>query len=109
MYYNIPATVKGQIQQEENPAPAMVISVEAARIENAILLDYLTSEVVVEEPEIGFKDPNIPIDINCTDDKLDFVMAGRSSNYEDEGDQGAIHHAISMACWRRWPTTQLEP
>jgi hypothetical protein len=36
----------------ENPTPAVVIRVEAARFDNAILLDYLTSEVVLEEPEI---------------------------------------------------------
>ena len=52
VYKNILATVKRQIQQAENPTPAMVISVEAARIGNAILLDYLTSGVALEEPEI---------------------------------------------------------
>jgi hypothetical protein len=30
----------------------MVISVEATFVDNAILLDYLTSEVALEEPEI---------------------------------------------------------
>jgi hypothetical protein len=48
--------------------PAMVISVEAARVGNAILLDFLTSEVALEEPEIRSTDSNIPIDNNCTDD-----------------------------------------
>jgi hypothetical protein len=48
--------------------PAMVISVEAARVGNAILLYFLTSEVALEEPEIRSTDPNIPIDNNCTDD-----------------------------------------
>ena len=37
------ATVKRQIQQAENPTPAVVISIDAARVDNAILLDYLTS------------------------------------------------------------------
>jgi hypothetical protein len=41
------ATGKHQIQQAENPTPAVVISVEAALVDNAILLDYLTSEVVL--------------------------------------------------------------
>jgi hypothetical protein len=40
----------------------VVISVEAARVDNAILLDYLASEVAYEEPEIRSTDPNIPID-----------------------------------------------
>jgi hypothetical protein len=36
--YNITlATVKCQIQQAENPAPAVVIGVDAARVDNAIL------------------------------------------------------------------------
>jgi len=44
-YKNTVATVKRQIRQAENPTPAMVIGMEAARVDNAILLDYLTSEV----------------------------------------------------------------
>jgi hypothetical protein len=46
------ATVKRQIQQGETPAPARVISVEAARVVNGILLDYLACEVALEEPQI---------------------------------------------------------
>jgi hypothetical protein len=42
----------------------VVISEEAGRVDNAILVDHLTSDVVLEEPEIGSTDPNIPIDIN---------------------------------------------
>jgi len=68
VYNNILATVMCQIQQAENPTPTAVISVEAARVDNAILLDYLTSEVALEEPEIRSTDPNIPINNNCTDD-----------------------------------------
>jgi len=56
------ARVKYQIQQAENPMPSVEISVEAARGDNAILLDYVTSEVALEEPEIRSTDPNIPID-----------------------------------------------
>jgi len=74
VYNNTLATVKHQIQQAENPMPAVVISVEAVRVDNAILLDYLTSEVALEEPEIGRTDPNIPIDNNCRDDELHFGM-----------------------------------
>jgi hypothetical protein len=53
---------------------------EAACVNNAIFLDYLTSEVVLEESEIRSTDPNIPIDNNCTDDKLHF---GRPGGCED--------------------------
>jgi len=47
---------------------------QAARIDNAILLDYLTLEMVLEEPEIGSTNPNIPIDNNCMDDRLQLGM-----------------------------------
>jgi len=80
VYNNTLATVKHQIQQAENPTPAGVISVEAACVDNAILLDYLTSKVALEEPEIGSTDPNIPIDSNCMDDKLHFRMPGSSGD-----------------------------
>ena len=42
VYKNTLATVKHQIQQVENPTPAEVISTEEARVDNAILLNYLT-------------------------------------------------------------------
>jgi hypothetical protein len=107
--YNITrGTVKHQIQQAENPTPAMVISVEAARVENAILPDYLPSEVALEEPEIGSTDRNIPTDNNYMDDELDFGMPGGSGEYEDEGDESDDRDAISSASRPRWPTTELE-
>jgi hypothetical protein len=53
VYNNTLATVKRQMQQAEKPTPAMMISTEAARVENTILLDYLTSEVAIEKPAIG--------------------------------------------------------
>ena len=55
---NTPATVKRQIQQAENQTPAMFISVEPSHADNAILLDYLTSEVALDEPAVGSTDPN---------------------------------------------------
>ena len=64
VYKNTLAAVKRQIQQAENLGPAVVISMEAARDDNAILLDYLTSEVALEEPELGSTDPTIPMDNN---------------------------------------------
>jgi len=70
VHNNTLATVNCQMQQAENPMPAVVTSVEAARVNNAILLHYLTSEVALDEPEIRSTDPNIPIDNNCTDDNL---------------------------------------
>jgi hypothetical protein len=48
MYNNTLATVKRHIQQAENQTPAVVISVEAAHVASAILLDYLASEVALE-------------------------------------------------------------
>jgi hypothetical protein len=52
-------TVKRQIEQAVNPIPAVVLSMNAVRVNNAILLDHLTSEVALKEPEIRFTDPNI--------------------------------------------------
>jgi len=49
---NTLARVKRQIQQAEDPTPAVVISVEAPRVDNDILLDHLTSEVALEKSEI---------------------------------------------------------
>jgi len=108
VYKNTLATVKCQIQQAENPTPAEVISMEAARVDNAILLDYLTSEVALEEPEIGRTDPNIPIDNNCMDDELYFGMPGGSGDYEDERDESDERDAIPTASRRRRPATELE-
>jgi len=87
VYSNTLATVKRQIQQAENPTPAVVISVEVARVDNAILLDCLTSEVALHEPEIGSADSTIPINNNCTDDELKFGMPGGSGNFKDAGDE----------------------
>jgi len=108
VYKNSLATVKRQIQQAENPTPAMVISVEAARVDNAILLDYLTSELVLQEPEIGSTDQNISMDNNCTYYELHFGMPGGSGDYDDEGDEGDKHNAIPTASWRRRPANELQ-
>jgi hypothetical protein len=108
VYKNTLATVKRQIQQAENPTPAAVISMEAARVDNAILVDYLTSEVALEEPEIGSTNPNIPIDNNCMDDELDFGMPGGCEDYDDEGDEIDESDAIPTASRRRRTATELE-
>jgi len=105
VYNNTLATVKRQIQQAENPTPAVVICVKEARVDNAILLDYLNSELALEEPEIGSTDSNIPIDNNCTDDELHFGMPGGSGDFDDEGDES---DAIPTANRRRRAATELE-
>jgi len=108
VYNNTLTTVKCQIHQAENPTHAVVISVEAAHVDNAILLDYLASEVALEDPEIGSTHPNILKDNNCTDDELHFWMPGGSGEYEDEGDESDDWDAIPTASWRRRPTMELE-
>ena len=108
VYKNTLATFKRQIQQAENSIPAEVISMEAARIDNAILLDDLTSEVAFEEPDIESTDQNIPMDINCTDYKLHLGMPGGRGDHEDEGEDSNKHDAILTASQRRRPATELE-
>jgi len=108
VYNNTIATVKHQMQQAENPTPAVVISVEAAGVDNAILLDYLASEVALEEPEIRSTDRKIPIDNNCTDDEIHFGIPGGSKDYEDEGDESDDRDAIPTATRRRRPGKALE-
>jgi len=92
----------------ENQTPAVVTSVEAALVGNAMLLDYLTSEVALEEPEIVSTDQNFPIDNTCPDDSLHFGMPGGSGDYEDEGDEGDEHDAITTTSRRRRPTSEHE-
>jgi len=108
VYINTLATVKRQIQQAEIPTPAEVIIVEAAHVDNAILLDYLTSEVALEDPEIGSTDTNIPIDNNCTDDELHFRMPGGSGACKDEGEKSDKREAIPTTSRRRRPATELQ-
>jgi hypothetical protein len=57
VYNNTLVKVKRQIQQAENPMPAVVISMEAVRVDNVVLPEYLRSEVALEESEIGSTDP----------------------------------------------------
>jgi hypothetical protein len=99
VYKNTLPTVKSQIQQAENPTPAVVISVEAAHVHYANLLHYLTSKVALEEPGIKSPDPNISIDNNCTDDELHFGMPGGSRNYGHERDESDKRDAILIASW----------
>jgi hypothetical protein len=55
----------------------------------------LTSEVAIEEPEIGSTDRNIPIDNNGMDDELHFGMPGGSGNFKDEGDESDANPTAS--------------
>jgi hypothetical protein len=105
VYSNTLATVKHQIQQAENAKPAVVISMQAAWVDNSILLDYLTSEVAIEEPEIGSTAQTILIENNCTNHELHFGMLGGSVDFEDEGD---VSDAIPTASRRRPAVTELE-
>jgi len=102
------ASVKCWIQQAENPTPGVVISMEASRVDNAILLAYLTSEVALEEPEIRSTDPTIPIDNNWTDDKLNFGIPGGGGDYDDERDESDKCNTLhtTRQLWR--PATVLE-
>jgi hypothetical protein len=105
VYNNTLPTVNRQIQQAKNPTPAVVITAEAVRVDNAILLHYLASNVALREPEIGSIDPNIPIDNNCTDDEIHFGMPAGIGDYEDEVDASEHRDAIPTASRRRRPMT----
>jgi hypothetical protein len=108
VYKNTLAIVKHQIQQAENPMPGEVFSTEAEPVKNAIHLDYVTAEVVFEDPEIRSNDPNIPIDNHCTDDELHYDMTGGCEDYDNGGDEIDRCDAIPPACGRRLATTELE-
>jgi hypothetical protein len=108
VYKNILATVKGQIQQAEDRMPAAVIGMEAVRVDIAILLDYLTSEVVFGQPGIGSSDPNILIDNNCRYEELHFGMPGGCENYDDAGDKIDQSDAIPTASRRQRAANELE-
>jgi hypothetical protein len=90
-------TVKRQIQYVENRRPAAVISMEVAGVDNTILLDYLTSKVALEEPQIGSLDPNVSIDNNCTYEELHFGMQGSSEDYDNEGYKNTERSSIPTA------------
>jgi hypothetical protein len=68
----------------------------------------LACEVALEEPDIASTDPNIPIDHNCTDNKLHFGVPGGSGDYEDEGGECEVHDAIPTTSRRLQPVTDSE-
>jgi hypothetical protein len=57
------------------------------RVDIPTLDDYLTSDVALEEPQIGSADPHFPISNNCTDDELHFGIPRGSGDFDDEGDK----------------------
>jgi len=88
------ATVKHQIQQVENRMPAMVISMEAARVDNAILLYHLTLKVACRDPNIESPDTKIPIDNNCMNHDLHLGTPVSSGDYKDDGDECNQNNAV---------------
>jgi hypothetical protein len=108
VYKNTLATNKCQIQPVENPTPAVVITVEAACVDNAILLNYFTFEVAFDEPEIGSNDENIPTDHNWMENKLHFGIAGGIGDYDDEAEESQERDRIPSPGRRQQAGTELE-
>jgi len=108
VYNNTHSTVKSQINPAENQTPTVVISMDGAHVNNAILLKYLASKVALEELEIGSTDPNILTDQNCTDDEGHFGNPGGSGFYVDAGDESDDFNAIPTASRRQQYSTELE-
>jgi len=102
------ATVKHQIQQADNPMPAVVLSVDSVQVDNAILPDYLALEVMFEEPYIGSTDPIISRHDYYQDDKLKFRIPGGSRDYEDEYYECEMCEALPTTSHQRQPPTELE-
>ena len=107
VYKNTLATVQHQIQQAENPSPAVVIRMDAAPVYNHNLLDYLTSEVALEQSVIRSTDPHIPIDNNCMDDKLHFGIPKGSRDDKNQVDKSDEHDAIPTTSRRQRATSDL--
>jgi len=82
--------------------------VEAESVANASRLDYLVSEVALEDPEIASTNPEITIEYNCTADELHFGMPGGSGEYEDEGDESNGCDGILTGSQGPQPTTELK-
>jgi hypothetical protein len=70
VYNKTLAIVKRHIQQAAKQTPVGVRIVAAAGVENSILPEDFSSTVELGKRDIGSTDPDIPIDNNCTNDKL---------------------------------------
>jgi hypothetical protein len=66
--------------------PVTILHVEAGCIDNAAHLDYLTTKLQLEKPEIRSTDLNIPNDNNCTDNVRHFWIPAGSGDYTDKSD-----------------------
>ena len=108
VYNNTLATVKRQIRQGQSPMPAVVITMEAVSVDNAIPLDYLTFKVAFEEPVIGSTDTKIPIENHCPEDELHLGIPAASRNFEDDGEESGQGNVIPTPRRRRRPVTELE-
>jgi hypothetical protein len=82
--------------------------VKAIRVDNAILRDYLTCKVALEEPGSGRTDPNIRVDNNCTDRAVHSGITGGCGEYDNVRDETVECDAIPTASQRRCPTTDLD-
>jgi hypothetical protein len=96
------------MQQVENPMPTAVISTDAACVDNSILVDYWTSEVALEEPEIRSPDEDIPIHNNSTDDELHDRIPGGWKDYDNPGDEIDESDAIPTTSRQRRAASDLE-
>jgi len=108
VYTYTPVIVKCQIQKVVNLMRAVFINVFAARVDYAILFDYLTSGIAIAEPDIRNTDSDIPIYNNSRDEELLFGMAGDSGNYEDEGDKSNQPDAIPTGSRRQRAWSELQ-
>jgi hypothetical protein len=86
----------------------MVVSVCAVWVDNAILLGYLTSEVGLEEQEMGSTDPIVLTDNICPDDKLRISMPGGSGDYEPAGVECDKGNAIPSASRQQRLASELQ-
>jgi hypothetical protein len=108
VYKNTLATLRSHIQQTENPTTAAVISPDAAHADNTILLDYLTSSVALQEPEIGCTELNNLTHNNCPHEQLHFGKPGGCEDYNDEGDEIEMCEAHPTASWSQRAATELQ-
>jgi len=83
--------------------PADVISTEAERVDNALLHDYLTCKVSLEEPKIWSMDPNFALGNICGYDEQRVRMPWGCPNYDDDGDKMIESDDIPTAS-RQWRT-----
>jgi hypothetical protein len=108
VYNDTVSAVHHQIELTENKIPAEVIRTEAVHIDNAILLDYLTSNVALEEAMIESSDPYILLYNHYPDDMLHFGLPCGSKDWDNESDTIDESYAIPTTCWRRWAETEFQ-